>query len=197
MSYRITQEQIKQITNAAVRATLQKEADRLNDKKLEGKMFRLAYDACFDKALQRKLKAIPKEFLETRSNARFSFENGESFHLYNWKFVNDKYDYYYLPMPSYNGHPSKFVVRGAAAEKIQAWVQEKESFRKKENDLRYKIRAVLNSVTTFSQLKKIWPEGEKFYKDFAVNVAPSKSGLPAPILTELNEMLGLVKKKEE
>lgn len=197
MSYRITQDQIKQITNAAVESVLRKEADRLNCKTIEGKMFNLAYNSCFDKSLRRKLKSIPVEFLKTEYATNFSLENGESYYLHNYKKNGDKYDYVYVPMPYYRSHPSKFVTRGEAAEKIKAWLQEKEDFRKKENELRSKINAVLCSVSTFRQLKKIWPEGEKFYKDFAINVAPSKSGLPAPILTELNEMLGLVKKASD
>lgn len=55
------------------------------------------------------------------------------------------------------------------------------------NSQKFKIRAVLDKVTTVNRLIKEWPEVEEFCKDFLV----TKQTLPAVEFKKLNELLGL------
>lgn len=51
-----------------------------------------------------------------------------------------------------------------------------------------KLRALLNSVTTYKQLREAWPEGEKF---FPADAKPMYAVVPATLTHEINRLLGL------
>lgn len=80
---------------------------------------------------------------------------------------------------------------GDLATKVQNFSQEKKSLDENYRaDIR-KIYGFLEGFSTFKQLKKAWPEGEKFYKKYnADRISPS---VPAVVTEEINKILGLKK----
>jgi len=55
-------------------------------------------------------------------------------------------------------------------------------------DLRAQVRAMVNSVTTVKRLLDMWPEAAELMPD---NLAPTKTNLPAVVVSDLNALIGL------
>lgn len=67
---------------------------------------------------------------------------------------------------------------------------DKEELKARESKIRRETRAMLDSVQTYNQLVKHWPEGAKFYAKYEPRNGDSQ--LPAIRVAELNKTLGLV-----
>ena len=83
-------------------------------------------------------------------------------------------------------------LKGPVADEILAWYKKLDEVQKERDSIQRKLMALLESVTTLGKLQEVWPEGEQFYLYLIGTQATEvRSGLPAPLLTELNEKLGL------
>lgn len=84
-----------------------------------------------------------------------------------------------------------FTVKdGALAEEIATWYEVGTALAKEAREMQLKVRAVLDSVTTFTSLEKTWPAGKRFYQHLPVDF-PFRNQVPALRVEELNSALDL------
>lgn len=104
----------------------------------------------------------------------------------------------YIRIDSLEGLPVKHSsdcrrLGDIACEKLGAEFLDLEAQRKalheKRDAIYYKMKALLESVTTFKQLEQTWPEGKKFYEPFRPKT--EKASVPAVLNDELNALLGI------
>lgn len=168
------------IIAAAIDATFAKETERLQ--RAEGKLARRAYDALIPKAEQRLVDQIPKHWLSFNTQISLNVA-GRRISL---KFVGDA-----MPIP--NKWSFEFGVidaRNTLATAIDDHLGAKSDLKKRQEEAKGALNAMLSRVTTAKQLLEIWPEGRRFYQSL-LEAAPRQ--LPALRVDEVNAMLGLKK----
>ena len=53
------------------------------------------------------------------------------------------------------------------------------------------LKSLLYSVNSLKQLEEAWPEGEQFYRYLKDYVPEGAPGVPAVLISKINDMLGL------
>jgi hypothetical protein len=86
-------------------------------------------------------------------------------------------------------HPY-MLARTEAKEAKEALYSKQNALHEQERQLRAKVKAVVESVTTVSRLIETWPEAQELLPE--VHAGPS-GGLPAGLINDLNDEIGLKK----
>lgn len=180
---KLRQYERKEICQKAIKQAFDEKQN--NHKLLESKMFKIAYDVLFDKKIVAAAIKLPPEWVRSDYDINLNI-GGMRIYLAN----RDKEGKHVsVPMPCGYDH---VMPEGEAADVIFSWYKQKDELSKERYDTERKLMALLESVTTLGKLQEIWPEGEQFYLYLIGTQATEvRSGLPAPLLTELNEKLGL------
>lgn len=139
------------------------------------------YAASFDKKVLGQAKRMPEKWIRQDACLRFNCAG------YDLTFSLKKP----VPVP-YSTHCARLGnISGALAEKAQKHAQQWQDIRKKQQETRQALRAVLFGVSTLKQLKEAWPEGKEFYAMYDITSPQSKGGVPAVQIQTVNAMLGL------
>jgi len=153
---------------------------------LEGKLARACYNQLFTSSLQKMLEKIPKGWLREDNCLRFNADG--------WKVTLCLPKDTTVPTPYTNNCSVLGAITGELAAKVQEFVQERDRQKEEYRTKSSQLHSFLNNFSSLSTLKKAWPEGEPFYKDF---VEPSNSTVPAIYVAQLNEALGLTTTKSK
>jgi len=154
-------------------AELQKEEDKLATK---------CYKAIYPIDIIRKANALPDNWLRVDTCLRFNV-NGMDIRLYSAKGHR---------VPNANGCKPLGVITGELADEVTAFANKKQDIDKSYRELRHKISAMLNSVSTVKSLQTVWPDGKPFY-EFLLKPVGEKTGLPSVLISEINSALQIGK----
>jgi hypothetical protein len=176
----------EQIRNAAIEHTF---APRyLAHKQEEDALARQAYAAVISPSEIKAAKSLPENWFRLDACLRFN-ANGFDITLHT---IGEG-----LPVPyrakgsDYGGHCARLGViqPGELADAIKAHADAGEALKADRNNAKRALTALLESVTTLKALQAAWPEGEPFWSALAAK--SNTPGLPAPLVADLNAMLGL------
>jgi len=174
---KITKDLRERIAQKAANATYTPKKDEL--KKQEAKLAIEAYNHIFPKKIRDAVALVPDSWFRTCSCLRFNAA-GWSVTLCAGK---------EMPTPHSAGCTNLGSLTGDIADKVQKFSQEKKTLEENHRAAYHKMVGFLEQFTTFKKLEEAWPEGKKFYAEY--NADRPKSGVPAVITKEINEMLGI------
>ena len=201
-SVRLTDSVRRSIVSDLIKGRFDKRRDALVD--MYADLAREAYETLFSKKERDLISSLPKDWLKGKSSITVMFGKGGSYVCLEYNgsngnhnrlegMTNRKFEEKELPIPyCAHGH-TPWIVEGKdhPLRKRYIEVSKFDSELQKDHDrLKDEIWRALNSATTTSALLKIWPEIEPTLKKYT---AVEIRNLPAPILTGLNEKLGLKK----
>ena len=182
MSSRLTDTIRRQIIEKAVKQATAAQRAELHDR--ETALVKQAYEEIVPAKLRKALEDIPPGWVHMNDVIRVN-ANG-----WNVKLKNPN------ELAVTIGHNNRGETLGSpspeTADKIQKLAQDSSSLTELENEMRSKLRSVLNTVFTFKQLRERWPDGKEIYEEF--DYATTK--VPAVQFTEISAMLGLGKEEE-
>jgi hypothetical protein len=150
------------------------------------------YNALFSHDVQKCINALPKCF----------YREGGTVHLnvagqrYQWSFTNKDQipgapvtASYKLPTDTWHElgtlTPAK---HNALITRIHAYHEDRDTLKNERTKAEITLTQLLKGTKTLEQLKGVWPEGIKFYKNVKAAV-PTPPGLPAVAMADLNKML--------
>ncbi len=174
---RLTKDMRDTIARAATSVAFKerKEAHR----KAENALALELYNSLFDSAVQKAVAKVPNNWFRQDDCLRFNC-NG-----YDLMFRAENP----LPVP-YSAYCSRLGnVTGELGDRAKDHATVAEKLGSDERDAYRKVKVMLDSVSTFAQLEKAWPEGRPFYEKYITS--RKGSNLPAVQIAEINEMLGL------
>lgn len=147
------------------------------------------YRAFVPEDVEQAANKAPQDFVQRSDEIRATVTNQKSDdfrrHLYA-RFTLEKE----RPIPArmaYN-HDFGTVDNLSLFNELEALNEEYRVISTKLEDLRHKVRNVINSVTTVQRLREVWPEVEQFLPREAFEAAPTK-GVPALLVKDLTEQL--------
>lgn len=154
----------------------------------EDALAREAYNSLFPAAEQKLVAKVPENWFRLDACLRFNV-GGQR--------IDISVSGEGLPVPykqrgttggGYHCNQLGVIPLGDLCDRIQEHAAAKERFKEERRAAERAVKAMLNSVTTISKLKKVWPEGAPFYAQIEGATVVS---LPAIRATEVNAMLGL------
>lgn len=185
MSKRLTNWDREQICNAAISAAFtprfaaQKEA--------ESALATEAYETVFPADVRKQAARMPKGWLHLDNCLRFNV-NGMDLHL---DVIGDG-----LPVPYDRVYCSRLgTITGDLADRIIAHFGAKDELKAERDRAKRSLMALLQTCSTLKKLQQEWPEGEPFWSALAAK--EREPGLPAPLVNDINKMLGLPTREAE
>lgn len=89
-----------------------------------------------------------------------------------------------------NASWSRYAPDAKLAAEVESYIDDKVELDGKVQKAEIALMAMLESVQSFKKLRAVWPQGEKFYDMYDVD-SETKAGVPAVVVTELNNLLGI------
>ena len=77
-------------------------------------------------------------------------------------------------------------------DKVTKFTYRKDDLDKEISSARNLLRTLLNSVTTYKQLEKTWPDGKAYYEKYMTTVVYANN-VPVVVVDDVNKALGLPK----
>ena len=187
-SYRLTKYDRSIICKNAIADRFGKKEETLKEEKYN--LSDQAYNMIFDKDILDKINSISRDWLYTNTNMYIRLYNGYQFELH---FKTDTP----LPGRTYHFSDSKFLLSDQdLCDKLLKNHSNMEDLKKEKRDAEYKLKSLLNSVSTTKQLKEIWPDGEPFYAHLVKNPKMAlKTNLPAILISDINKIFELPKQE--
>lgn len=157
--------------------------------KAEDALAREAYAFLFPKAETNLVAAVPENWIRRDTCLRLN-AGGERITLV---LIGDGLPVPYRPKGGdgdygYSCNQLGTIPHGDLCDRIQAHARAVEALKEQRRDALRKVTTMLESVTTTSKLKEIWPEGEQFYSYLEPAPGPA---VPAVRVDEINTLLGL------
>ncbi|MGU3286501.1 Nmad5 family putative nucleotide modification protein [Methylobacterium mesophilicum] len=180
-SVRLTKDDRRSILRSALAPVFDKRAEDLDAQ--EDGLGRRCYDAVFPKPVREQAVAMPEAWLRRDSCLRFSVAGMQMV----FRLKDDG-----VPVPGNHGsycYRLGTVTDPKTVEAVRAWQSAKDDLASERSKAEAALKALLDSAYTVKALREAWPEGEAFYRH--LDNTPPKAGLPAPLVSEINAMLGL------
>jgi hypothetical protein len=171
-----------EIIKKALEKGFSKELSRLA--RDEDSLARKCYNSSLPLKERRTAAELPKKWLERGNSLKFNV-GGENHTLCLLKDET-------LPVPSGPSNyyePVGIVKDPELIKQVAQFRACEEDFKTRRKAAETTLTALLNSVSTLGQLKKIWPEGAPFWAE--IDFEERLRGLPVPQLDTLNTVLGL------
>ena len=160
------------------------------------------YDVAYPKAVQRKMKVMPKGFFNTDSDIYWNCagqrhrvpHNGYDYNLMSQIVTQANKPDQIERWRAYTTNDLYVLTTGSEeAEALQAFALKSERLVEETQQTKQKTRAALGSVTTIAKLIKIWPEVKPFIPDWALETGVRKPNYAVPSIraADLNQMLNL------
>lgn len=177
----LTKDARESIQYRAMQATFEPEKQALVV--AEQALARRAWEHVFSAEVRTAAESMPAGWLRLDPCLRFSVA-GQHMELHHREG---------LPVPHNRGYCSDrlgTIPAGPLADEIMAHVGRAADYKTRRERAARSLKAMLGSVKNLRQLAKLWPEGEPFWKHLNATAA-AEPALPAPIIGEINAMLGL------
>lgn len=178
---KLTKEIREKIIRKIIVDSTAKEEESL--KKRENKLAVVCYNTVYSKQERDAASALPAGWLRTCNCLRFNIA-GMTVQLRAAEHMRTKYNDHCYTLGT--------ITDDGIRQQFMAYHNDVESLKTKKRQIEAQATAVLGAVNTYKQLQETWPEGKKFYSEFA----PKKESqnLPAVLIEDFNKTLGIKSK---
>lgn len=157
----------------------------------QDKLAREVYDILVPKKVRDALASLPSGWLGKSRFVAFVYESGSRVAALNLDVGDNEENL----LPSKGHYIPLGIIKGELAERVANLETRCADVKIKHDALRQSVNVMVSSVSTFAQLRKVWPEGAEFYAD--LDNEPAAYGLPAVQISEINAALGLPRETKE